>query len=163
MEEKQIEIELGEKVYLTDTCYDISTWCQQLLDNVKSGKWIVDCEYNEYEDGMEQETILSIAHKDYGMTIFNEYDEKIDSAKLGVDSGTIGIFDKEYYEKYHFEDKIDDEWYDKNICDFTNTLRSGANITDNKGVWTFTSYGDGEYIAELYIKNGQVCGIKIAC
>ena len=163
MEEKQVEIELGNEIYLTDTCYDISTYCQQLLDNVKSGKWIVDYEYNEYEDGMERETILSIAHKDYGMTIFNEYDSIEDSIALGVDSGTIGIFDKEYYEKYHFEDKIDDEWYDENICDFSKVLRRGANITDGKGVWTFTSCGDGEYIAELYIKNGQVCGIEIVC
>lgn len=156
-------IKLGNEIYLTDPCYDITTWCQQLVNNVKSGNWVIDYEYNEYKDGAEQEVILSIAHEDYGMTIFNEYDEKIDSVELGVDSGTIGIFDKEYYEKYHFDNKIDDIWYDKNICDFTNTLRRGANITDNKGVWVNTSYGDGAYIAELYIKDGEVCGIEISC
>ena len=30
------KIELGNEVYLTDPCYDITTWCQQLLKNVKS-------------------------------------------------------------------------------------------------------------------------------
>ena len=157
------KIELGNEVYLTDPCYDTTTWCQQLLKNVKSGKWVVDYEYNEFKDGMEQQVILSIAHEDYGMTIFNDYDEVVDSASLGVDSGTIGIFDKRYYEKYHFENKIDEDWYSKNICDFTKTLRRGANITDDNGVWVNTSYGDGEYVAELYMKDGEICGIEITC
>lgn len=153
------KIELGNEVYLTDPCYDTTTWCQQLLKNVKSGKWVVDYD----EDGTQQEIILSIAHEDYGMTIFSEYDEVVDSVVLGVDSGTIGIFDKRYYENYHYEDKINDKWYEENICDFSNTLRRGANITDNKGVWVNTSYGDGEFIAEIYMKNGEVCGIEISC
>lgn len=157
------KIELGNEIYLTDPCYDITTWCQQLLKNVRSGKWVIDYEYNKLKNKTEQEVVLSIAHEDYGMTIFNEYDEKIDSVELGVDSGTIGIFDKEYYEKYHFDNKIDDIWYEENICDFSNTLRRGANITDNKGVWVNTSYGDGEFIAEIYMKNGEVCGIEIIC
>lgn len=157
------KIELGNEVYLTDPCYDITTWCQQLLKNVKSGKWVVDYEYNEYEDGTKQEVILSIAHEDYGMTIFNDYDEVVDSVVLGVDSGTIGIFDKDYYEKHHFENKIDEDWYNKNICDFTKTLRRGTNITDNKGVWVNTSYGDGEYTAQLYMKDGKICGMEIIC
>ena len=109
------KIELGNEVYLTDPCYDTTTWCQQLLKNVKSGKWVVDYEYNEYEDGMQQEIILSIAHEDYGMTIFSEYDEVVDSVVLGVDSGTIGIFDKRYYENYHYEDKINDKWYEEHL------------------------------------------------
>ena len=156
-------IKLGKEVYLTDPCYDITTWCQQLLKKVKSGNWVVDYEYNEFEDGMEQQVILSVAHEDYGMTIFNDYDEVVDSVVLGVDSGTIGIFDKKYYEDYHYENKINDEWYDKNICDFSNTLRRGTNITDNKGVWVNTSYGDGEYYATLYIRDEKICGIEIIC
>ena len=56
------------------------------------------------------------------MTIFNEYDKKIDSVELGVDSGTIGIFDKKYYEEYHYANNINDKWYEKNICDFAHTL-----------------------------------------
>lgn len=106
---------------------------------------------------------MSIAHKDYAHDIFENYDKVVDSAELGVDSGTIGIFDKEYYEKYHFTNNIDNDWYDKNICDFVNTLRRGANITDKQGVWVNTSYGDEEYIAELYIKDNEICGIKISC
>jgi hypothetical protein len=70
---------------------------------------------------------------------------------------------KDYYEKYHFENKIDEDWYDKNICDFTKTLRRGANITDDNGVWVNTSCGDGEYVAELYMKDGEICGIEITC
>ena len=70
-------IKLGKEVYLTDPCYDITTWCQQLLKKVKSGNWVVDYEYNEFEDGMEQQVILSVAHEDYGMTIFNDYDEVV--------------------------------------------------------------------------------------
>lgn len=156
------EIILGEEVYLSDPCYDTKTWCQALLTNVKEGKWLIDYEYNEFEDGMKQQIILSLAHEDYGMAIFNDYyDEVHESCVLGVDSGTLGVFDKEYYEKYHGENKIDDEWYDKTICDFLHSLRRGANIVDGKGVWCNTTYGDGKYIADLYIKDGKVYGIEI--
>ena len=157
------KIELGNEVYLTDPCYETTTWCQQLLKNVKSGKWVVDYEYNEYEDGAEQEVILSIAHEDYGMTIFEDYDEVVDSVVLGVDRGTSGIIDKKYYEEYHYTNNINDEWYEKNICDFTHTLRRGANITDGKGVWVNTSYGDGAYTAQVYMKDGKICGMEIIC
>ena len=97
------KIQLGKEVYLTDPCYDTTTWCQQLLENVKEGNWLIDYEYNEYEDGMEQEVILSLAHEDYGLAIFNDFYDKIKSSEvLGVDSGTIGVFDKEYYNKYDY-------------------------------------------------------------
>lgn len=158
------EIYLSKEVYLTDPCYDITTWCQDLLKNVKEGKWLVDYEYNEYKDGTKQEVILSLAHEDYGMTIFNDFYDKIeDSCVLGVDSGTIGVFNKNYYEKYHFKNDIDNNWYEKNICSNANSLIRGANITDNEGVWVNTSYGDGEYSANLYIKDGEICGIEIIC
>lgn len=164
MVEKQegnvINIENG--IYLTDPCYSTTTWCQQLLEDVKSGKWLVDYEYNEYEDGTEQEVILSLAHEDYGMAIFSDfYDEVIDSVALGVDSGTIGVFDKDYYEKYHYANSINDDWYDNNIC--LSSFRRGANITDEKGVWVNTSCGDGEYVAQLYKKDGKIYGIEIIC
>ena len=163
MKEERKTIQIEDAVYLTDPCYDITTWCQQLLHNVKSGTWVIDYEYNEYEDGTEQEVILSLAHEDYGMTIFEDYIEKFNSAVLGVDSGTIGIFDKKYYEEYHYANNINDEWYEKNICAFTHTLRRGANITDGKGVWVNTSCGDGEYYATLYVRDEKICGIEIIC
>lgn|SRR5574344_2115813 len=158
MKNKKI-IEIKDGAYLTDPCYNITTWCQQLLNNVKGGKWVVDYEFN---DETEQ-VVLSLAHEDYGMDIFNNYDEIKDSALLGVDSGTIGIFDKKYYEKYHYNNTIDDSWYENKVCYFTQELRRGANIIDGKGVWVNTSYGDGEYIAQLYIKDNKVCGIEIVC
>ena len=153
------EIILGKEVYLTDPCYDISTWCQALLTNVKDGKWLVNYEYKviDQEEG-EKEVVLSLAHKDYGMDIFkNLYDKVEESCELGVDSGTLGIFDKKYYEKYHDKNKIDEVWYDRTICNYQRCV----NITEGKGAWCRTTYGDGAYIAELYTKNNQVCGIKI--
>ena len=44
------EIILGKEVYLSDPCYDTKTWCQALLTNVKEGKWLIDYEYNEFND-----------------------------------------------------------------------------------------------------------------
>lgn len=153
-------IELGKEVYLSDPCYDISTWCQDWLRNVRSGKWLVNYEYNEYNDGAKQEIILSLAHEDYGMAIFEDYyDKKSDSCTLCVDSGTFGVFDGKYYEEHHFENTIDDEWYENNIIN--SGFRRGLNITDGKGLWVNTSYGDGEYSAELYSKDGEIVGIEI--
>ena len=163
MKEERKTIQIEDAVYLTDPCYDITTWCQDLLHNVKRATRVIKNKYNKYEDGTGQEVILSLTHKDKGITIFEDYIEKIDSAVLGVDSGTIGIFDKKYYEEYHYANNINDEWYEKNICDFTHTLRRGANITDGKGVWVNTSYGDGEYYATLYIRDEKICGIEIIC
>lgn len=153
-------IKLGNEVYLTDPCYNITTWCQELLKDVKSGNWIIDYKYNEYDD-FERETILTLFHEE-NEKIFEEYDKKIESKELGVDSGTIGIFGKEYYEKYHFETSIDEVWYDNNICNTKSNYRN-INITENKGVWIHTSYGDGCYVADLYIKDDKICGIKIEC
>lgn len=157
------EISLGKEVYLTDPCYNTTTWCQHLLKKVKEGKWIIDYDYDEFEDGMEQRVILTLAHEDYGFGILEGgYDRKEDSYVLGVDSGTIGVFDKEYYEKYHFATNIDCDWFDKHICNNTH-LRRGVNITNGKGVWIDTSFGDGEFDAQLYIKNEEVVGIEIVC
>lgn len=158
------KIKLSKEVYLTDPCYNIKTWCQELLKNVKEGEWLVYYEYKQFDDDMQQLVILSLAHEDYGYSIFSEtYDEIQESSILGVDSGNIGVFDKEYYEKYHYNDSINDEWYDNTICNFTKVTRRGLNITENKGVWVNTSYGDGVYVAKLYIKNGKICGIQIEC
>ena len=55
MKEERKTIQIEDAVYLTDPCYDITTWCQDLLHNVKSGTWVIDYEYNEYEDGTEQD------------------------------------------------------------------------------------------------------------
>ena len=60
MKEERKTIQIEDAVYLTDPCYDITTWCQDLLHNVKSGTWVIDYEYNEYENGTGQEVIYNI-------------------------------------------------------------------------------------------------------
>lgn len=159
--QKNGKICLGDKLYLTDPCYAISVECQQLLENVNSGIWSVAYNCNEYEDN-RKEVILSLNHEDYN-NIFEDYEEKITSKELGVDSGTIGVFDREYYEEYHFDNGIDNNWYEKNICDFEHNIQEGLNLTENKGVWIYTSCGDGSFVANLYLKNDKVCGIEIIC
>ena len=42
--ENKFEIKSG-KVVLSDPCYELGTWCQGIVNNVKNGEWFADAEY----------------------------------------------------------------------------------------------------------------------
>lgn len=147
----------GEEVYITDPCYQTNVWCNQLVQDVKKGIWSIEYKKNE------ECVILQLFHVDYGKEIFKNgvYDRKEISTELGVDSGTIGVFDKDYYEKYHYPNSIDEEWYNKYVCE--SDVNNHINITNSYGVFVSTFAGDGEYYATLFYKDNKVCGIQIVC
>ncbi len=162
--DKKFEITSG-KVVLSDPCYELGTWCQGTIDNVKNGTWIAQVEKTDGSDGwgVRCGALLSI----------NEEALKKDSSLMdvltgnksgnleylhfdgGVDSGQFGHFDYKHYrndksatdlEKYDFGDDYDredgDVWY-----------RACAKITlDDEqwgvlphGVLSSSGYGDGSY------------------
>ena len=127
-------IELKDSVYVSDPCYRIGTWCQAFVEGLKPGKYHGFMYKTNDTDGWGRRvTDLWIAHEDnvkaWPSTIL---DEHID---IGVDSGAAGIYDKEYFEKYHTLEEgkyIDDypessEWYDKQF-----TLRYYYDINGDK-------------------------------
>ena len=115
-------IELGDKVYVSDPCYGVGTWCQAFVEGLKPGKYygfVYKKDFGPGGFGGIRETDLWIAHEKYIKNFPTKILDK--SIDIGVDSGAAGIYDKEYFEKYHTLEEgkyIDDypesdEWYEK--------------------------------------------------
>lgn len=157
---------LGTKVMVSDPCYKLDTWCQGVLENVKSGVWEAYIKISDEGDwGLRVAELITISseHCEKYLTIMDEHQE----FEVGVDSGTAGIFDYDYYAKYHKEDEIDEKWYNTIIHKqfFPTHDSSGwknSIFTDSEGVASSSGYGDGGY--DCYVARndeGEIVGIRI--
>lgn len=157
-----IKITLGNKVVVSDPCYELDTWCAGQLENVLPGEYNCDICKTETDWGNRVSHLYAV-HSDYNVQPDEITEEQ--NFEVGVDSGTAGIFDYEYYAQYH-TGHTDDTWYDHKICNafYPNRCEMGIDIikTHNKGVASNTGYGDGTYIC--YVKRndeGQIIAILI--
>jgi hypothetical protein len=157
---------LGTKVMVSDPCYSLGTWCQGVLENVKSGIWDAYLKMSDEGDwGLRVAELITVNSEHYKEhpAIMDEHQE----FEVGVDSGCAGIFDYDYYAKYHKEDEIDEEWYDIIICKqfFPTHDQSGwekSIFTESNGVVSNSGYGDGGY--DCYVARndeGEIIGIRI--
>lgn len=103
-------VEFGERVVVSDPCYDPGTWCTALIDGVLPGNYLAEVEYDE----SNRPKYLKVCHKDYENI---EPIEKTD-ADIGVDSGQAGIFDMDYFNRMKSTEKSADDWYDL-VCSKT--------------------------------------------
>lgn len=150
-------IKLSRKVYVTDPCYKIDTWCQKLLDNVSPGKY--KC-FISVINPCTWENRVSELHV-VQETVFSKYKELEEIPymsepicyEIGVDSGQCGIFDAEYYERSQPNNK---DWY-KRICDLT----CNAGTIDDLGVATCSGFGDGAYPLYVAEENGEVVAMMV--
>ena len=167
------ELELKNSVYVSDPCYMPGTWCQAVVDGLKSGKWIGYMNKKTIKSWGIRVTDLWIVHQDYPNIFPNTIlDPAID---IGVDSGAAGIFDYDYYLKHH-DGKLDGKWYDRQFDLRYNYDRDGNKILshyenhiekkdgvemDGKCVVSCSGYGDGGY--ELYAEKsqGEIIGLRI--
>lgn len=146
-------IKLGSKVMISDPCYGTIVWCNRVV-NVKEGTYncfvdIDKCNSNSLV------TSLRVVHSDYPKKRCTEL-----IAYAGVDSGTCGIYDNEYYEKWHGEQEVDEKWYQDNVVSWV--LKDVAHICDGFGVISSTYYGDGSYRVYAAKNNeGEIVGLKI--
>ena len=161
---------LGNKVMISDPCYGTNTWCQGVLENIRAGFWDAYIKTSdEGEWGIRVSELIAI-NLDYN----NEYDElksedinELQEFTVGVDSGTAGIFDYDYYCKYHNENGVDDKWYDNQICNqffpiYAIDSYENSVFTEFNGVASITGYGDGGYDCYVARNNeGEIIGIKI--
>jgi hypothetical protein len=170
------ELELKDSVYVSDPCYDPGTWCQALIDNLKPGKYIGYMKKADFGPGCFggiRVTDIWIIHSEHPhLYPIKILDPGID---IGVDSGAAGIYDSDYYEKYHTPE-LNEDWYDKqfdlryyfdmdgnNVFSETSKVerRDGIEL-DGKCVISFSGFGDGGY--ELYArkdKAGKIIGLRI--
>lgn len=114
-------ITLGSKVMVSDPCYGLGTWCQGVLNNVLPGQYACKVEYSDEGDWGTRVSAIEVTHVDYKGKFLAL---NLESFEVGVDSGQAGIFDYEYYAKYHMDaterPHVDDDWYDM-VCDLTYT------------------------------------------
>ena len=161
---------LGNKVMVSDPCYGTNTWCQGVLENIRAGFWDAYIKTsNEGEGGMRVSELVAI-NLDYNSEYNELNSEDINERQeftVGVDSGTAGIFDYDYYCKYHNENGVDDEWYVIQIINQffpTYAANSWENsvFTEFNGIVSTTGYGDGSYNCYV-VRNteGEIIGIKI--
>lgn len=154
IEKKKYElgtIELNNSVYVSDPCYRVGTWCQALIEGIKPGKYygfMYKKDFGEKSWEGIRVTDLWIAHEKY---IKNYPKILVKDADIGVDSGAAGIYDKEYFEKYHkFEEgkHIDDypeasQWYDNQFELRYNYDINGEDFIEPRWVddWIFNEDG----------------------
>ena len=140
-------IELSSEVYVSDPCYGVDTWCQAFVSSLKSGKYqgfMTIKDFGPDALGGIRVTNLWVAHENN----IKNYPTTLISHSIGVDSGSAGIFDKDYYEKYHpLEDSDNGEnaqWYERQFKLRYDCDKEGIAL-DGKGVVSFSGFGDGSY------------------
>lgn len=123
-------IRLGDKVMISDPCYGLDTWCQGVLKNVLPGEYKCFVEYSDEGEWGTRVSAIEVRHQDYAERELDLIDPE--DFEVGVDSGQAGIFDYDYYIKYHTDSKerdhVDDEWYDK-VCDKTHECIANPKYT----------------------------------
>jgi len=150
------------KMVCSDPCYELGTWCQGVVDNVKNGKWDSGIATSDEGSWGERISHLWVYHIDAvaknpkilrEIEQFNGYQLAFD---FGVDSGQFGFFDFANYrndasavglDKYNFGNDFSmkesgDEWY-RVCCNFTLGEHSWGVLPN--GAVSSSGYGDGSY------------------
>lgn len=150
-----MKIRLGNKVMVSDPCYELGTWCQGVLDNVLPGTYDCEVEYSDEGAWGERVAAIEVVHQDCGISAY-----EAEHFTVGVDSGQAGIFDYDYYAQYHTDDECDDDWYDR-VCDIT-LAEESAGAIDELGLVSSSGYGDGSYTCYTSRdRNGYIVAIRI--
>lgn len=166
-------ITLGNKVMVSDPCYGINSRHQGVVTDVLEGEYECFITFMDKGDWGVRVSSIEATHKDYANQMLRYVSEARD---IAVDSGQAGIFDYEYYSKYHTNanerSHVDSDWYCK-VCDLTyqrapnpykkdDTVSAfSGDVVDNLGFVSSSGYGDGFYSWKTAKENGKVIAIKI--
>lgn len=153
-------IQLGEKVIVTDPCYDLSVPCKAIIDNVVPGEYITSVETTDAGNWGERiSSLLAIKKDSYREIIQENCLEDV----IGVDSGQVGIFDYDYRIKQGDDlgEYNDESSVYKRICNLTIGPEQWGEL-DNKVVASSSGFGDGCYDLVLFKnKEYKVIGFKV--
>lgn len=153
------------KIMVSDPCYEIGTWCQGTLKNVRAGIWKGYILVSDEGDwGHRVSELIAMCDGSDGSRWMPET-----GFQVGVDSGQAGIFDVTYYrdesvvlDVERISEEIinpDDPWYSI-CCDRTLSDNSAGVIPF--GVVSSSGFGDGSY--RCYTtkdESGVTVGIRI--
>ncbi len=154
----------GNKVRVSDPCYDIDTWCAGVVDDVLEGPYMAladyegDVMYNTTQDRPRQ---IVVKHTKY----LNVDADELLPIVVGVDSGLCGLYDDQYFRFVKRNKEYANEWYDS-VCDslehslfmldvggeqfsYPEELRDVYDAylidTGRRGIVSSTLHGDGSY------------------
>jgi hypothetical protein len=139
----------------SDPCYDLQTWCQGIIEDVRNGEWEASVATNDEDVWGVRVSKLQIQHTEAKL-------KKTKWERLnftaGVDSGQFGFFDEPFYRndemakklpKYKFDKEFDseegDKWY-RAMCHLTLGKNKWGVLAN--GVVAESGFGDGSY--EVY-------------
>ena len=151
------KVESG-RIMASDPCYRIGTWCQNSIP-ARNGKYEVYLTRKESGCWGERNWKLEVIHEDFTHFKADELDWEMVGGRFGVDSGTFGFFDYDYYAKCHDEEDMDtfDEWYDIKVCSAINDF---WNVCDGRGVWSSSGFGDGSYDVDAVWDGDEVVALQ---
>ena len=127
----------GNKIHVSDPCYDYTCSGATTLDNVLSGEYLATitfCNMKSWET-----STLSINHVDYANVSPENF-----IGNVTVDSGQIGFFDDLYYRQNQGGKFGDTDSFYGFACSLTLSKNHGG-IIHNRGVVSDTAFGDGTY------------------
>ena len=105
-------ITLGKEVMISDPCYGLGVWCQGVLTNVLPGKYECFVEHSNEGKWGSRVARIYVKHIEYlDVLLYGN----LEDIEVGVDSGTAGIYDNDYYKMYHSDsnkkEHVDKNWY----------------------------------------------------
>lgn len=159
-------IQLGDKVVVSDPCYKLGTWCMKELERVRPGVWNVEAAIDTIDSWGERLYRLEAIHAniaDNGPLTWEEINS------LGVDSGSMSIFDYPHYRQKsgsgeEFEkDKKAVEAFDDLVWSMTRNNHYGLIEKNGQkvGVVCSSGCGDGVYPLSIAEQEGQIVGIRV--
>jgi len=159
------------KMVCSDPCYELGTWCQGVVDNVRNGKWEAEIAMSDEGDWGERISHLWVFNVD---AVINNPQIKRDIETFKghtlpfsfcVDSGLFGFFDHDTYrsdevakdlKKHDFGEDYDrevgDKWY-RACADLTLSTESWGVLPN--GAVSSSGFGDGSYEVRGIKDNGE--------
>ena len=146
-----MQIRLGDSVMVSDPCYSVGTWCQQIIEDVLEGDYIITPYMAELDGWGNRVVELVVIHKKY-----KTHADELISGDIGVDSGICGVYDLNYFVE---SKNVDSEKFFAKACDVANPVGT----QDYSGVATRSGCGDGMYAC--YVgrrKDGKIVSIRLS-
>jgi hypothetical protein len=147
----------GDKLIVTDPCYDRGTWCQGIVENVSPGRW--DARIVMSKQGRVASLEVACEHRLTTELVWTEL-----PFEVGVDSGQAGIFDESLYPRGATGECGDGTTFYSRACaatldDNDRTKRAGIVA---EGAVSSSGYGDGSYTAFAAMNpDGRVVGVRV--
>jgi hypothetical protein len=168
------QIKLGGKVIVSDPCYEVPTWCQEVIKNVRPGMYDTEVDYKESDGWGKRVHTLTVLHENIKSPNWEHY------GSVGVDSGQMGVFCMTSYRNDDIASDLPwltekgdpfgdhpfrpikeegEQWYVK-MCDRTLTTKEGWGTYDT-GVVSSSGYGDGSYELQVCQMDDLIHGFRI--